>query len=69
MNDCAANGDAAQEDVSGQRHLLIAPPPNLDLSTFVNNLTTISRLLDFSEQLERVYPKPVFWSARMQYFA
>ena len=45
-------------------HLLIALPPNLDLSAFVNNLkTTTSRLLrrDFP-QLRKVYRKPVFWS-------
>jgi len=46
-------------------HLLIALPPNLDLSNFVNNLkTTRSRLLrkEFAEKLKRVYRKPVFWS-------
>lgn len=46
-------------------HLLIALPPNLDLSRFVNNLkTTSSRLIrrDFSPHLSRVYRKPVFWS-------
>ena len=45
-------------------HLLIALPPNLDLSGFVNNLkTTTSRLLrrDFPE-LRKVYRSPVFWS-------
>ena len=45
-------------------HLLIALPPNLDLSGFVNNLkTTTSRLLrrDFPE-LWKVYRNPVFWS-------
>ena len=45
-------------------HLLIALPPNLDLSGFVNNLkTTTSRLLrrDFPE-LRKVYRNPVFWS-------
>jgi putative transposase len=46
-------------------HLLIALPPNLDLSIFVNNLkTTSSRLLrkEFVDKLRRVYRKPVFWS-------
>ena len=46
-------------------HLLIALPPNLDLSGFVNNLkTTTSRLLrkEFAESLQRIYRKPVFWS-------
>jgi len=46
-------------------HLLIALPPNLDLSNFVNNLkTTSSRLLckEFAEHLAPVYRKPVFWS-------
>jgi putative transposase len=46
-------------------HLLLALPPNLDLSRFVNNLkTTSSRLLrkEFAEHLNRVYRKPVFWS-------
>ena len=46
-------------------HLLVALPPNLDLSRFVNNLkTTSSRLLrkEFADRLKRVYRKPVFWS-------
>ena len=46
-------------------HLLIALPPNLDLSNFVNNLkTTSSRLLrqEFADKVKRVYRKPVFWS-------
>ena len=47
-------------------HLLIALPPNLDLSGFVNNLkTTSSRLIrkEFAAKLARVYwKKPVFWS-------
>jgi putative transposase len=46
-------------------HLLLALPPNLDLSRFVNNLkTTSSRLLrkEFADRLKRVYRKPVFWS-------
>jgi putative transposase len=46
-------------------HLLIALPPNLDLSVFVNNLkTTSSRLIrkEFAAKLNRVYRKPVFWS-------
>jgi putative transposase len=46
-------------------HLLVALPPNLDLSRFVNNLkTTSSRLLrkEFAEHLNRVYRRPVFWS-------
>jgi putative transposase len=46
-------------------HLLIALPPNLDLSVFVNNLkTTSSRLIrkEFAAKMNRVYRKPVFWS-------
>jgi putative transposase len=46
-------------------HLLIALPPNLDLSRFVNNLkTTTSRLIrkEFAAEVNRVYRKPVFWS-------
>ncbi len=46
-------------------HMLMALPPSLDLSKFVNNLkTTSSRLIrrDFSDQLSHVYRKPVFWS-------
>ena len=46
-------------------HLLIALPPNLDLSSFVNNLKTISTRLirkEFAAKLARVYRKPVFWS-------
>ena len=48
-----------------QIHRLIALPPNLDLSNFVNNLkTTSSRLLrkKFADKVKRVYRKPVFWS-------
>jgi putative transposase len=46
-------------------HLLVALPPNLDLSSFVNNLkTTTSRLVrkEFAEHLAPVYRKPVLWS-------
>lgn len=47
-------------------HALIELPPNLDLSSFVNNVkTTSSRLIrrDFADQLNHVYRgKPVFWS-------
>jgi hypothetical protein len=45
-------------------HLLISLPPNPDLSNFVNNLKTSSRLLrkEFAAKLSRVYRKPVFWS-------
>ena len=46
-------------------HLLIALPPNLDLSAFVNNLkTTTSRLVrkEFANHLASVYRKPLFWS-------
>jgi putative transposase len=46
-------------------HLLIALPPNLNLSVFVNNLkTTSSRLLrkEFAGRLNRAYRMPVFWS-------
>ena len=44
---------------------MIALPPNLDLSKFVNNLkTTRSRLLrkEFAETVKRVYRQRVFWS-------
>jgi len=46
-------------------HLLIALPPNLDLSNFVNNLkTTSSRLVrkEFADHLAGTYRKPVLWS-------
>ena len=46
-------------------HLLIALPPNLDLSNFINDLkTTRSWLLrkEFAEKVKRVYRKAVFWS-------
>jgi putative transposase len=63
---CAGWGGTLQE-LNGEAdhvHLLIAMPPNLNLSAFVNNLkTTTSRLVrrDFPE-LRKVYRKPVFWS-------
>jgi putative transposase len=46
-------------------HLLLALPPNLELSRFVNNLkSTSSRLLrkEFAASLKKLYRKPVFWS-------
>jgi len=46
-------------------HLLVALPPNLALSGFVNNLkTTTSRLIrkEFAPEVNRVYSKPVLWS-------
>jgi putative transposase len=46
-------------------HLLINYPPDLDLSRFINNLKTVSSRLirkEFSEQVNRFYSKPVFWS-------
>jgi len=46
-------------------HLLISLPPSLELSGFVNNLkTTTSRLMrkEFSDELHRIYTKPVLWS-------
>jgi putative transposase len=55
-------------DLSGEAdhvQLLLALPPNLDLSIFVNNLkTTSSRLLrkEFADKVKRVYRKAVFWS-------
>lgn len=51
-------------------HPLIAHPPNLDLSNFVNNLkTTRSRLLrkEFADKVKRIYGKPVFWSSLVLY--
>ncbi|MBW6414243.1 IS200/IS605 family transposase [Methylacidiphilum fumariolicum] len=46
-------------------HLLVALPPNLGLSRFVNNLkTTSSRLLrrEFATTVARFYRKAVLWS-------
>jgi putative transposase len=46
-------------------HALISLPPNLDLSSFVNNLKTISSRLvqrDFGDHLNKIYRKPGFWS-------
>lgn len=46
-------------------HLLVALPPNLELSAFVNNLkTTTSRLIrkEYAAEVNRVYRKPVLWS-------
>ncbi|MGH8056052.1 MAG: IS200/IS605 family transposase [Candidatus Entotheonellia bacterium] len=46
-------------------HLLIAIRPDIKLSTFVNNLKTVSSRRirkDFGRELSRWYRKPVFWS-------
>lgn len=46
-------------------HLLISLSPTVQLSTFVNNLKTVSSRLirkDFGRELARWYRKPVFWS-------
>ncbi|WP_134372528.1 IS200/IS605 family transposase [Candidatus Methylacidiphilum fumarolicum] len=46
-------------------HLLVALPPNLGLSRFLNNLkTTSSRLLrrEFATTVARFYRKAVLWS-------
>jgi len=46
-------------------HLLVALPPNLELSGFVNNLkTTTSRLIrkEYAAEVNRVYRKPILWS-------
>ncbi len=46
-------------------HLLISLRPTIQLSTFVNNLKTVSSRLirkDFGRELSRWYRKPVFWS-------
>ena len=46
-------------------HLLIELPPTVRMSTFVNNLKTVSsRLLQkaYGQELARWYRKPVLWS-------
>ena len=46
-------------------HLLLSLNPNIRLSDFVNNLKTVSSRLirkEFSDELSKVYWKPVFWS-------
>lgn len=46
-------------------HLLISLTPTVQLSTFVNNLKTVSSRLirkEFGWELARWYRKPVFWS-------
>ena len=46
-------------------HLLISLSPTIQLSTFVNNLKTVSSRLirkEFGRELARWYRKPVFWS-------
>ena len=64
----AEKGGGSLLELNGEAdhvHLLIALPPNLDLSNLVNNLkTTRSRLLrkEFAEKVKRLYRKPVFWS-------
>jgi putative transposase len=46
-------------------HLLISLCPTVQVSTFVNNLKTVSSRLirkEFGQELARWYRKPVFWS-------
>ena len=46
-------------------HLLLSLSPTVQLSTFVNNLKTVSSRLirkEFGRELARWYRKPVFWS-------
>lgn len=46
-------------------HLLVSLNPKTQPSKFVNNLKTVSSRLirkEFSEQLNKVFSKPVFWS-------
>ncbi len=46
-------------------HLLISFPPDVQVSTLVGNLKTVSSRLirrDFPKHLSRFYRKPVFWS-------
>ena len=46
-------------------HIMFDAPPQVQLSTLVNNYKTVTaRLLrkEFSEQLSEFYWKPVFWS-------
>jgi putative transposase len=46
-------------------HLLVLLSPTVQLSTFVNNLKTVSSRLirkAFSQEVSRWYRKPVFWS-------
>jgi putative transposase len=46
-------------------HLLLSLNPKVAISTFVNNLKTVSSRLirrDFGSELAKTYRKPVFWS-------
>ncbi|MGB7442286.1 MAG: IS200/IS605 family transposase [Coleofasciculaceae cyanobacterium] len=46
-------------------HLLISYPPNVTLSKLINNLKAVSSKLirqQFSEQVNKHYSKPVFWT-------
>src|SRR5215218_1264586 len=46
-------------------HLLMSLSPTVQVSTFVNNLKTVSSRLirkEFGRELSRWYRKPVFWS-------
>ena len=46
-------------------HLLLSLNPKVKLTSFVNNLKTVSSRLirkEFVEELYRIYWKPVFWS-------
>ena len=46
-------------------HLVINYPPDVEVSKLVNNLKTVSSRLirkEFTEELNRVYNKPVFWT-------
>jgi putative transposase len=46
-------------------HLLLALNPKVHISTFVNNIKTVSSRLirrDFGNEMTKTYRKPVFWS-------
>ncbi|MEY3182546.1 MAG: hypothetical protein RLZ35_531 [Pseudomonadota bacterium] len=46
-------------------HLLLSLTPKINLSTFVNNIKTVSSRLvrkEFNAHLKKFYWKPVFWS-------
>jgi putative transposase len=49
-------------------HLLLALNPKVHISTFVNNIKTVSSRLirrDFGGELAKTYRKPVFWEQNL----
>jgi putative transposase len=60
--------DSKLTDFNGESdhvHLVIDFPPDVEISKLVNNLKTVSSRLirkEFSDVVNRIYSKPVFWT-------